>query len=126
MATVEIYKLGVTSERWRCGRCRYAGLFMTRDSYKRGFTSARTYRGGFLLCPNPGCQKQGGFMKRRDFDRVARFYEIGPRYYEALADMRAAVASQFPVVGMERAGVLTADAYASSWSHGEQLESADR
>jgi hypothetical protein len=104
---MEIYKLGVTSSGWRCRRCLYDGRFITKDSYKRGFSLVRRYRGGYLRCPNPRCQAQG-FMKRRHFDQVARFYVLEPQYYEAETDMRAAVANQFPEVGMEGPGASTA------------------
>jgi hypothetical protein len=126
MATMEIYRLGVTAGRWRCRRCRYAGRFITKDSYKRGLSSVRRYRGGFLRCPNPTCQTQG-FMKRRRFDGVARVYELEPHYDEAQTDMRAAVAGQFPeAAAMERPGVLPLATPAPSMPRSGLLEPADR
>lgn len=96
MTTLEIYKLGVTaSDEWRCRQCGYAGRLITHDCYKGAFSSVRTYRGGFLRCPNPWCRMQGEFMNRQSFDRVARFYEWDPRYDQAEIDVRQAVTTQF-------------------------------
>ena len=90
MTTLEIYKLGVTaSDEWRCRQCGYAGRLITHDCYKGAFSSVRTYRGGFLRCPNPWCRMQGEFMNRQSFDRVARFYEWDPRYDQAEIDAEA-------------------------------------
>ena len=125
MATLEIYKLGVTSDRWRCRRCRYAGRFITKEWYKRGFSSLATYSGGFLRCPNPTCQTQSGFMKRRRFDPVARLCESEPQYHEAEIEMKAAVASQFPEASTETPGVATAAAH-DSVPHSGRLQPADR
>jgi hypothetical protein len=126
MTTVQIYKFGVTSDRWRCRQCRYTGRFITKDWYRRGFSSVATYRGGFLRCPNPRCQKQGGFMKRRRFDQVARLYELEPQYYDAQSELRAAVASQFPLSGNNEVRPPRLPVANGPWSPGRRLESADR
>jgi hypothetical protein len=89
---MELYKLGVTaSDEWRCRQCGYSGRLITHDWYKGGLSSVRTYRGGFLRCPNPSCLTLGSFMKRRRFDQVARFYESDPQYDRAELDVRQAV-----------------------------------
>jgi hypothetical protein len=96
MATLELYKNGLTaSDEWRCRQCGYSGRLITRDWYKGGYASVRTYRGGFLRCPNPRCLTQGSFMKRRRFDQVARFYEWDPRYDQAEFEMQQALLRQF-------------------------------
>lgn len=93
MASLELYKLGMTaSDEWRCRQCGYSGRLITHDWYKGGFSSVRTYRGGFLRCPNPKCMTKGSFMKRRRFDQVARFYECDPQHAQAAIDVRQAVA----------------------------------
>jgi hypothetical protein len=100
MANLELYKLGLTaSDEWRCRQCGYSGRLITRDWYKGGFSSARSYRGGSLRCPNQRCLTQGSFMKRRHFDEVARFYEWDPQYDQAEIEVQQAVLRQFPSAG---------------------------
>ena len=92
MKTLELYKLGLTaSDEWRCRQCGYAGRLITQDSYKTGFSTARSYHGGFLRCPNPGCLAQGSFMKRSRFDQVARFYEWDAEYDQAEIEVQQAL-----------------------------------